>query len=296
MHICRNALIVLILLVFTASLAGAQQSLDLQPGLDMFDSKKYQKAQQYFNKLSEDYPKDAAVAYYLGRSYFHSRKLEDAVKSLEKAVKLDGKNAEYHYLLGLACASYINEVGMFKKMGVAKKMKNSWITATELDASHKDAQIALISFYLNAPEMVGGSAEEAAKSLKVLKQNYPDKVFPVEGVVAEKKEQYDQADKLFRQAIESEKTPMSVFNLASYLLRRKQNDEAISLFNEYLAMDRSWKDPNKAFTHFRLGDAYAGCKKYSEANKEYLIAQNENNDKNLGKMIKKVLRRLKSKK
>lgn len=293
MHIYRNALIVLVLLVTMSSFADARQTLDLQSGLDMFDSKKYQEAQQYFHKLSDDYPKDAAVAYYLGRSYLQSRKLEDAVKSLEKAVKLDSKNAEYHYLFGLACLSYINEVSIFKKIGVAKKMKNAWHTATELDASHKDARIALIGFYVNAPKMAGGSNEEAAKNLKILKQKYPDEIFPVEGRVAEKKEQYDQAEKLFRQAVESNKTPLSIFNLANYLLRRKKNDEAISLFKAYLAMDRSWKDPNIAFTHFLLGNAYADSKKYSEAKKEYLIAQNENNDKNLGKMIKKKVKKLK---
>ena len=170
--------------------AGAEPGLNLQPGLDLFDKGKYSEAQAFFQKLSLEHPESASVAYYMGRSYYQSSQIKKAVESMEEAVRLDEKNAEYHYLLGMAYARYINEVGMFSKLGMAKKMMKAWFNAADLNENHKDSQIAIIGFYLNAPGVAGGSIEKGAERLALLKQKYPDETFSMEGLLAERKEEH----------------------------------------------------------------------------------------------------------
>ncbi|MBU4002508.1 MAG: tetratricopeptide repeat protein, partial [Proteobacteria bacterium] len=55
------------------------------------------------------------------------------------------------------------------------------------------------------------------------------------------------------------------FSLAGYLMRRKQFEEAISLFNEFLAMDPGWQDPKKAGGYFMLGLIYEARKMQKES-------------------------------
>lgn len=289
----RNVLIFsLVSFLLLSSPASAQSGLNLQPGLDLFDERKYPEAEEFFQKLSREHPENASVAYYTGRSYYQSRQIKEAVASLEKAVELDEKNAEYHYLLGMAYASHINGVGIFKKMGLAKKMKNAWFAALGLDENHRDSRIAVIGFYLNAPGIAGGSLEKGAKHLAILKQRYPGETFSMEGLLAEKKEQYADAEKAYRQTVDSNPIPRSLFNLASYLNRSKQLDEAAKLFKEYLTLDLSWNDPSKAYAHFRLGDIFADRKMNAEAREAFQLAKAGNNEKFLDELIQKRMKEL----
>jgi len=270
----------------------AQPLVNLQPGLDLFDAKKYSKAQEFFQELSREHSESAAIAYHLGRSYYQSRQIKNAVESLERAVELEEKNAEYHYLLGLAYASYVIEVGMFKRMGVAKKMKNEWVTAASIDANHKNARIALIGFYLNAPGIAGGSLEEGAKQLAILKQKYPDEVFPEEGQLLLKKEQYVEAEKYYRLAVKKNKSPRNLFSLASFLYQIKRYDEAEMMFKEYVTLDLSWNDPTKAYALFMLGNIFADKKMNAEANESFKLAKADNNDKLLDELIQRRMKEL----
>ncbi len=266
--------------------------MDLKPGLDHFDRKAYTEARSYFERLAHEAPGNAVVAYHLGRCYFKTGQIENAVGALERAVTLDEKNAQYHYSLGMAYASYVNEVGMFRKLGVAKKMKNAWFTAATLDEKHKNAQIAVIGFYLNAPGLAGGSLEEGARRMAILKQKCPDEIFPMEGSLAEKQKQFDTAEQIFRKTVEADRTPRNLFGLARFLGRMKQYEEAIALIQEYLTLDLSWDDPSKALAYFTLGSIFSERKMKEEAMAAFQLAETENNIRYFDKQIQTFMRKL----
>jgi len=279
-------------LLMLLSSAEAQPVLDMKPGLQYFDTKNYPKSLEFFKNLSAENPGNGAVFYYLGRSYYQSRQMNKAIGALEKAVTLDDQQADYHYLLGLACASYVSEVGMLKAVSMAKKMKNAWFTACRLDEKHKEARIAIIGFYLTAPGFAGGSVEEAEKHLTLLKQTYPDEVFTEEGQILEKKKQYAEAEKYFKLSVKKNSSPRNLFNLASFLYREKKFDEASQLFDTYLLLDVSWKDPRKTLAHFFLGNIFADKKMFAKAENELLLAKANTNDKPLNEMVDQKLQEL----
>ncbi len=274
------------------SLADDMASADLQPGLVMFRGKQYGEAEQFFQNFAKKNPKNAEGAFCLGRSYFHSRQVKKAVTALEKAVELDGKKAEYHYVLGLAYAAYVNEVGLFSKLGVAKKIEKAWNTALEIQPDHRDSMVALVDFYTQAPGIAGGSLGMAEETMAKLQQQYPDTVFYSKGLIAEKYKQFDKANKAFHDAVMADRTPRSVLSLARYLYRNKKYDEAIRCLHEYLALDLSWMDPIKGFAYYILGDIFAQKKMHAQAKEAFQLAHADNKDKFLGEMIEKRIQEL----
>ena len=170
------------------------------------------------------------------------------------------------------------------------------MTAVDLDPNHKDARVAVISFFLSAPGIFGGSLEKAEKHMALLKQHYPNRVFAVEGTIAEKKEEFEKAEKLYRQAYEQNHDPFNLLSLANYLSRRKQTDEAIALFNQYLTMDLGWSDTSKAVVYYILGTIYEEKEMYGESEKALQSAKAYNTEKRFDKEIDKKLKEIAKKK
>ena len=177
-----------LLIILSTSFCTPAQVLNIQDGIKLFDQKQYEKAQVHFQSLFEKHPDNADVACYLGKSALASGDYGKAVEVLEKAVKIDSTRGDCYYVLGLAYARTIPEVGVLKKVGVAKKMQGAMLSAVRLDAKNSDARISLISFYLSAPGFAGGSLDEAKKHLAMLKEQSPDRAFIIEGSVLEKEE------------------------------------------------------------------------------------------------------------
>jgi len=270
----------------------AQADAILRPGLGLFDARKYPEALAAFRKLSEQHPEDAAVWYHLGRSHYHLRQIAEAVASLENAIALDGSKADHHYLLGLAYSAYFNEVGLVRKIGVARKMKLAWDTAIRLDPGHRDSLVALVDYYVQAPGLAGGSMGKAEGTMAQLRHHYPDRVFYSEGLIAEEKGQSDRAYQIFRHAAETNRTPRSVFSLARFLYRNKKYDEAIRSLHEYLTLELSWMDPIKGFAYLLLGTIYAEKEMNTQARRAFELARAENRDKFIGETIQKRMREL----
>lgn len=95
---------------------------------------------------------------------------EKAAEHLEKAIALDPKKAEYHFLLGQAYGELAQKAGLLGKAGLAKKTKAAFERAVELDPNSVDARMALISYYLMAPGFMGGSPDKAREQAAEIKK------------------------------------------------------------------------------------------------------------------------------
>jgi tetratricopeptide (TPR) repeat protein len=244
--------IIFCLVIVPSFSSAANESPDLEKGIELFEAKQYAEAKAIFENLVKIDQRNASIAYYLGMSYIAMNEYEKAINSLETAIKLDGKQADYHYALGIAYNRHLHEVGMLRKIGVAKKIKEAMIKAVNLDETHMEARIFLIIIYIEAPAILGGSLEQAEKHLQILKQQYPDITFSVEGKIAAKKKNYKEADKLYRQAVKDNRNPFNVYELAWWLQQNIQIEEAVTLYNEYLTMDLSWSDLDKGAAYYNL--------------------------------------------
>ncbi|MBV8516982.1 MAG: tetratricopeptide repeat protein [Acidobacteria bacterium] len=84
-----------------------------------------------------------------------------AAAAYEKAVASDPNNARYHLMLGEAYGTLAQKASLFSKAGLAKKTKEEFERAVQLDPNLIDARMSLIDYYLFAPGFMGGSEEKA---------------------------------------------------------------------------------------------------------------------------------------
>ncbi|MGC2235618.1 MAG: TonB family protein, partial [Pyrinomonadaceae bacterium] len=67
-----------------------------ETGIELYKKGDYSGASRILKKASKSHAADGSVWYYLGLSYLKQDNKKEALKALEKAVALDGKNADFH--------------------------------------------------------------------------------------------------------------------------------------------------------------------------------------------------------
>lgn len=86
---------------------------------------------------------------------------KSAIKTLSKAREAGEDNFATNHLLVEAYFERIEQVGMLKKMGLAKNMRKAMERAHTLDPLHKEALQNLMQFHLEAPSAVGADKDIA---------------------------------------------------------------------------------------------------------------------------------------
>jgi tetratricopeptide (TPR) repeat protein len=91
-----------------------------------------------------------------------------AEKKFEEAIKADSKVALYHLWLGRAVGQQAQEASVVRQPFMARRLKAEFEKAVELDPTLLDARDGLISFYLQAPGVMGGSLEKAKEQQRLI--------------------------------------------------------------------------------------------------------------------------------
>jgi pentatricopeptide repeat protein len=296
---CRLSISALILL---AAAAGAQTTATEQ-GIQAFKARKYSEARAIFQPLAS---RDAAAAYYMGRMAANDDDLDKAVEFFEKAVALNGNNAEYYDWLGRAYGSKAQKASKFKLPFLARSTRMAWEKGLSIDPNNLDIMEDLVQYYLQAPGFLGGSKEKAREMINEVKKRnayrgavlaanicgsqkdnacvereikgiiaaYPDTASTYASLVAlyANAKQFDKAFEVIDQRMK--KDPGDMFIL--YALGRtaslsgQQMDRGEQALKNYLAHPP--ENPQLAGAHLRLGMIYAKRGAREAARKEYLTA------------------------
>lgn len=105
-----------------------------------------------------------------GRSALNRGDSQAAAGILEKAVAQNPNNSEAHLLLGQAYGNLAQRASIFSQPGLAKKTKNEFDRAVQLDPNNFVARYSLVEFYSLAPGIMGGSNAKAAEQANELKK------------------------------------------------------------------------------------------------------------------------------
>src|SRR5579864_1932526 len=104
---------------------------------------------------------DAESFNLLCRAYFMIDEWDRGIPSCERATKLDPHKSLYYLWLGRIYGEKADHVGFLSAIGLAKKVRNAFERAVELDPGSWEARIDLADFYLEAPSIVGGGQDKA---------------------------------------------------------------------------------------------------------------------------------------
>ncbi|MBN1409018.1 MAG: tetratricopeptide repeat protein [Calditrichaceae bacterium] len=261
-----SAVIILPVVFFSFFNLYSQNQLDT--GIKLFESGKFEEAKAFFLTAYDKNKKDAQINFYLGRCYLMLKDFNKAVDFIEEAVELDEKNVMYHIRLGEAYGAKAQNSNMFKAVWLASKVKDQFERAYELDPNDLGAQTACASFYVQAPSMMGGDLDKAKKIIQQnpLAQNRMVKTIEIDIVL--KEENYPLAQEKFAEfdsTYNDSTDHYSFYNRYGYfLINQKAYDKAIRAFTRQIELA-----PDEANPYDSLGDAYQAAGNIAAAIAQY---------------------------
>ena len=246
------------LLLFCSLAGSAAFAVDLNRALQEFDAGRYPVALEQLAALAQQHRHDASINYYLARSQYHAGQYDQANATLETLVKAHPEHVEAHYLLGSVQVARVNDVNIFKKVGVAKQALAAWEQTVTLDPEHVEGLYAVISYYTSAPALAGGDLAKARNKLPRLRELDPGWAMLAEASLLDKDQQRDSAGVLYKAAAESiQHRAFPLFALASHQLTQDQLEPALQTLSLYAQRKHSWNDPDESVIGMLRGQILA---------------------------------------
>src|SRR4051812_43402834 len=179
-------------------------------------------AVRVLQKKLSDNPSSAETHNLLSRVYLSLGKLDPAVKESEAAVQADPQNSSYHLWLGRAYGQKAEKANPFAAIGLAKRAREQFEKAVELNANDSLARTDLAEFYLESPSIVGGGKDKALKEAETLAVNDQPASLWVQARLDEKNKDFQAAENHYKQAITASNNDATYWvSLASFY--RRQN-------------------------------------------------------------------------
>jgi tetratricopeptide (TPR) repeat protein len=163
----RSALMLLLLLAGNAT--GAQTvTPSALTAEQLFEARRYPEARAAFEVRLAKEKNDAAAMYYMGRIAIVQNRSGEAVDWLEQAIARDDANALYHFWLGSALGTEAQRASKLRQPFLARRVKNEFERAVQLDPATIEARLGLVDFYSVAPGIMGGSMDKAKEQAAAL--------------------------------------------------------------------------------------------------------------------------------
>jgi len=205
---------------------------------------------------------DAESLNQLSRAYFAMEQWDEAVRYGERAVSLDPNNATYHLWLGREYGRKAADANPLSAAGLARKAKNEFERAVQLDPANVAARLDLAQYYTEAPAIMGGGLDKARDQAAQMQKYDPAKSHLILARVAEKEKQYGEAEAQFRAAVLGAKNPADMWlQLAAFYRQRGRLDDMQSAVQS--AMAQSGKPAESYFDAAK--ELYLGNRNLSAA-------------------------------
>jgi len=216
----RFLLLVLLIASLRLSVYGATSPKELLAAGEV--DKTVRTLEQQMSRSSDD-----AESYnLLCRAYFMIDEWDRGISACERAIKLDPQQSLYHLWLGRIYGEKADRAGFLSAAVLAKKVRNSFERAVELDGRSWEARADLAEFYLEAPGVVGGGQDKARAQSQALLGFNPAMGHWVLARIAGKNKDITSAESEYRAAIEaSHGTEQNWLHLAQFLAHFKRLDE-----------------------------------------------------------------------
>ena len=162
----------------------------------------------------------------LCRAYFMIEEWDRGIPNCERARNLDPKNSPYELWLGRIYGEKADRVSFFSAAGLAKKVRNSFERAVELDPSSSAARTDLGEFDAEAPGIVGGGKDKARAQAAALMSIDPARAHWLLARIAEKSNDPAGAEREYRAAITASHSEARTWqDLAGFLFHQHRLDE-----------------------------------------------------------------------
>ena len=269
--------LLLSVLIVISHNAQSQIENKFTKGIQLFKLKKYNEAQKIFEDFINVDSKDHGSMYYLGRIFYEVKKFNAAVECFEKALALNENSSAYHLWYGCALSEKARRGSKFKMIFRAKKAKNEFLKAVELDSSNIEAKYYLMMYYLYVPGMFGGDKNKAQEMAAGIKQQNLERGYEAYIEIYYKEKKYTMVEELLLAGIEDfpDNTDFKI-KLGVFYRRMENYHKAIEVFKTLLTV----KNPEAVLNaYFEIGRTIAESGTDFDYGIECLhkVVQSENN-------------------
>ena len=177
-------------------------------------------------------PRNAVAQNLLCRAYFMMEDWDRGISACEQAVYLDPQNSKYSLWLGRVNGEKADRSSFVSAPGLAKKARESFERAVELDQKNVEARLDLGEFYAEAPGIIGGGRDKAYRQADLIMPLSAPMGHWLLARIAEKEKDPAKAEREYRAEIAA--TNGSVrgwLDLANFLMYAHRYDEMEQALN-----------------------------------------------------------------
>jgi tetratricopeptide (TPR) repeat protein len=159
----RKLLAALLLLLLPVTLCAAQNPVETAE--QQFHDGQFSAAIATLQQALHSDPGNAAVFFWLGRSYFELKRYDDASDQMQQALKAAPDNSEYHLWMGRIDGRLADQK---RSLWLGMRTRKEFEKAVQLDPKNIPARRDLSEFYSEAPWIVGGSKKKARDQIAAI--------------------------------------------------------------------------------------------------------------------------------
>jgi tetratricopeptide (TPR) repeat protein len=162
----------------------------------------------------------------LCRAYYMLGDWDRGIQACEQASQLDPGAGIYQLWLGRAYGEKADHSSMFSAARLARKVRESFERAVQMDPTNWKARADLAEFYVEAPAVMGGGKEKALQEAAAIAPINPAIAHWIAARVAEKNKDSVAAERQYRAAIAASNSGARAWNdLASFLKKSNRLEE-----------------------------------------------------------------------
>jgi tetratricopeptide (TPR) repeat protein len=237
--------------LFLETIHGQNYTLD--EGKKLFDEGKYEEAKEVLWKVVEQEPENPEVNFFLCKIYLILDDHDNSVKYGKKAVKLNDSESDYHLWLGRAHGVQAEKGNQLKALFRAKRAKNEFEKAVELDSTNLEARRDLMQYYVVAPGIAGGDKKKARKQAEIMQGLDSCYGAYAWGLFWQAENDFDKAETYLRKAVELDTSSdyFATYRLGIFLQNQEKYTQAVEVFEKMYNLH-----PDEAGFLYQIGRAY----------------------------------------
>lgn len=218
------------LLLFSFALGLCARTPEWDRAHELYQRTEYAKA---LAMLGQSPTKDADSFQLIGQCHLMQGDYKEATEAFEKALALAPRSSELHRLIGTAYGRRAETGSVFTAAGNARKARQYFEQAVDLDPNNREAVANLFEYYLEAPGLLGGGIDKAETLVKKIATLDITAGLHAQAQLEGKRKRYEAAEAQLRRAVELAPRQVGrLIDLAKFLSDRGRVKESDEQFTE----------------------------------------------------------------